>query len=143
MRLGWCRVAGSQFFDFLWESGRKEHGLPFGGDVLEDAFHIRQEAHVEHAVGLVQDEDFHIVQVGMTLLDVVQQAARAGHQDLDPIAQGGGLGSRAHPAVDGGAAQFGAGAEILDGFVDLFGEFTRGGDDQGARAVARAGQEFV
>ena len=47
------------------------------------------------------------------------------------------------PAVDGGAAQLGAGAQVLDCFVDLFGEFTRGGDDQGARAVARTGQEFI
>ena len=140
---GVVQRGGSQFFNFLWECGRKEHGLPFGRDVLQDAFYIRQEAHVKHAVGLVQDEDFHIIQVGMPLLDVVQQAARAGHQDFDPIAQGGGLGSRTHPAVDGGAAQLGAGAEIFDGLVDLFGQFPRGRDDQGARTIARTGQEFV
>ena len=90
--LGVMERLGSQFFNFLWESGRKKHGLSFGGDVLQDAFHVRQEAHVEHAVGLIQDEDFHAIQVGMALSDVIQQAARACHQDLDPVTQGLDLG---------------------------------------------------
>ena len=48
------------------------------------------------------------------------------------------LGAGADAAVDGGAAQPGAGAQVPDGFVDLFGQFAGGGDDQGARALARA-----
>ena len=84
--LGVVQGGRSQFFDFLRESSRKKHGLPFGGDVLENALYVRQEAHVEHAVGLIQDKDFNIVQVGMALLDMIEQAARAGHQDFDPVA---------------------------------------------------------
>ena len=57
MRLGWCSVWRGQFLDLLREGGREEHGLALGGHVLEDAFHIRQEAHVEHAVGFVQHQD--------------------------------------------------------------------------------------
>ncbi len=34
-------------------------------------------------------------------------------------------------------------AEVLDGFVDLFGELAGGGDDQGTRPVARTGQQFI
>ena len=141
--LGMAQRLGSQLFDFLGESSRKEHGLSFGGDVLEDAFHVRQEAHVEHAIGLVQDENFNTIQMGMTLLDMVQKATGAGDQDLDAVAQGGSLGGRADTAVDGSAAQFGAGPQVLDGFMDLFGEFAGGGDDQGAGLVTGAGQQFI
>ena len=52
-------------------------------------------------------------------------------------------GAGADAAVDGGAAQLGAGPEVADGFVDLFGQFAGGGDDQGARPVARTVQQFV
>ena len=54
--------------------------------MLKDTFDIRQEAHVKHPVGFIQYEDFHTVQAGMSLLDVVQQAAWAGYQDLNPVA---------------------------------------------------------
>ena len=47
------------------------------GTRAEDALDRRQEAHVEHAVGFVQDQQFDGVEVGGAALEVVDQAARA------------------------------------------------------------------
>ena len=135
-----CQGLSCQSFDLRRESGREEHGLPFGRDVFEDAFHVGQEAHIEHAVGFIEHQDFHTLEPGIALVEMVQQAAGAGDQDLDTVAQGAHLGRGTHAAIDGGAADVRTRSQVADGFVDLFGEFAGGGDDQCTGAVARTGQ---
>ena len=54
---------------------------------LEDAPDVRQEAHVEHPVRLVEHEDLDLAEVDVPLADVVEQAAGRGDEDLDPAAQ--------------------------------------------------------
>ena len=49
---------------------------------------VRQEAHVEHPVGLVEDEDLDLAEVGDPLADEVEQPARASRR-----------GSRRRPAA--------------------------------------------
>ena len=44
---------------------------------LDDPLDVGQEAHVEHPVGLVEDEDLDLAEVGDLLADEVEQAARA------------------------------------------------------------------
>ena len=66
-------------------------------DVREDAVDLRLEAHVEHPVGLVEDEHAHVVEVDQPPLDQVEEAARRRDQDVR-AARTLGL------AADGGAA---------------------------------------
>ncbi len=49
-----------QLLHFAREGGRKQHGLAPGRDGLDDAPHVGQEAHVEHAVSFVEDQNFDI-----------------------------------------------------------------------------------
>ena len=72
--------------------------------VLEHPADVGQEAHVEHAVGLVEHQDLEAGEAGVGLLEVVQQAARAGDDDVDAGAQGALLRAHADAAVDGGGA---------------------------------------
>ena len=58
--------------------GGKHQGLARGRQGAENAAQIRQKAHVEHVVGLVQDEGFQGVEADVALAHVVEQAARAG-----------------------------------------------------------------
>ena len=132
-----------KLLDLFREGRRKEHRLPARRDVLENALDRGQEAHVEHAVAFIQDENFHVVQPGVTLLDQVQQAARAGDQDLDPVLQGFDLRTGADTAVNGGAAQARPRPEHADVIVDLLGQLAGGGDDQRTRLVARAVEQFM
>ncbi len=53
-----------------------------GGGLANDLPYLRDEAHVEHAVGFVQHHDFDHVQVHVAALVEVQQAARGGDQDV-------------------------------------------------------------
>jgi hypothetical protein len=44
------------------------------------------ESHVEHPVGLVEDEDLDLAQVDALLLDVIEEPARCRDEDLDAAA---------------------------------------------------------
>ena len=54
--------------------------LRHGGDDLAD---VADEAHVEHAVGLVEDEDRDAVEPHVALGDQIEQPAGRGDQDID------------------------------------------------------------
>ena len=69
--------------------------------------------------------------------------AGAGHDDLDPGAQLGGLRLKAHAAVERHAAQAGLAAELDNRVVDLLGQLARGRDDEGAHLTARAGVQAL
>ena len=56
-----ARVRAGELADLAVERGREEHRLALGGQPAEDLLHLRAEAHVEHAVGLVEHEDRDVV----------------------------------------------------------------------------------
>jgi hypothetical protein len=58
------------------------------------------EAHVEHAVGFVQHQNFNAVQAQSILLHKIEQAARRGDQDIETIHQVAHLAAHRH-ASDG------------------------------------------
>jgi hypothetical protein len=134
--------AGAESANGFGHGGAEEARLALAGQVLEDAFDVGEEAHVEHSVRLVQDEHADGVQPDRAALEVVQQAARCGHErDSVSPAQGLDLGVEADAAVDGDGSNGGAVCEFGQLLGDLEREFARGHEDQGedARvAVARA-----
>jgi hypothetical protein len=102
--------------------------------------HVVDEAHVEHAVGFVQDEHLHAAQVDVPLALQVQQAARAGHEDVQAGAQGADLGVLVHAPEDHQVAHAQPGAVGLDAGPDLGCQLSGGGEDEGPDgAVASAG----
>ena len=67
----------------LGRHGRgEEQRLAREGHQLADALDVRDEAHVEHAVGLVDDEDLDAVQQQLAALEEVEQAARRRDQHI-------------------------------------------------------------
>ena len=56
---------------------REEERLALRGQVLQDAADVREEAHVEHAVRLVEHEDLEVIELRVREAEVVEQAARA------------------------------------------------------------------
>ena len=58
---------------------------------------VRQKAHVEHAVRLVEHQHLHAGQAAVGLTQVVQQATRRGHEDVDPAVERLLLGDVARP----------------------------------------------
>ena len=86
--------------------GRAEHqGLTLGRGALDDGFDVIDEAHVQHAVGFVQDQHFQVVEHGRTGVQVVEQTARGGDQHIQRALQSLELVSVRHAAHHGGDTQ--------------------------------------
>ena len=89
---------GGQRSDLLGQRRRKEQGLPFFGQGPNDAAHVVDKAHIEHAVGLVEDQDFDLVELDVALAHQIEQAARGRDQDIGFFAQRTNLRAGRHPA---------------------------------------------
>ena len=72
-----------QPLDLCRHGGGEEQGLPARGKQLADALDVRDEPHVEHAVGLVDDQDLHPGQQDLAAPEVIEQPARRGDQHVD------------------------------------------------------------
>ncbi len=135
---GGVRVRARQLADLAVERRGEEHRLPVAREPLHDPVDLRLEPHVEHAVGLVEDEDLDGVERDQPAVDQVLQAA--GRRD-DDVRVTGGVGLRANrdAAVDGRDREVAGGGEELDLLCHLEGELARGNEDErgGARVVVR------
>ena len=86
--------------DLVRERGREEQVLPLLRQHREDAADVADEAHVEHLVGLVEDEDLDVAQVDRLLLHVVEEAPWCRDEDVDPASERVDLRVDADAAVD-------------------------------------------
>ena len=112
---------------------REEEVLPLGGNGVDDALHVRPEAHVEHAVGFVEHERVDLVQQDVALAEHVEQAARGRDQQVDALADALGLRVVGNAAEDGDDAAAAVGGQRLADLLDLAAELAGGGDDEGGR----------
>ena len=82
-RTGLCRKAVGEALDLGRHGGREEQGLAREGQQLADALDVGDEAHVEHAVGLVDHQHLDAGEQQLAALEMVEQAARRGDQHVD------------------------------------------------------------
>ena len=94
------------------------------------------EAHVEHAVGFVQDQNFNAGQVEQALALQVEQAAWGGHQDIDAALDAIHLGFHAHATKHNGRLQAEVFAVIFGGLLNLGSQFACGCEHQRANGFA-------
>jgi hypothetical protein len=113
----------------------KEQILPFGRQFGHDAAQIGQKAHVEHAVGLVENQGAHMGQIHQTPVDEVEQPSGARHQNAY-LACGLDLRGFAHSAEYGGGPDAGLLAKGNEGLMNLQGEFAGGRKDKHAHRAA-------
>jgi hypothetical protein len=139
-QLGRAHDLQREAHDFLGHRRGEEQRLPrsVGGQLRDDELHVRPEAHVQHAVRLVEHEDVEAGELGDTRAQVVHQPARRGDDDVDAGLEGLLLHVHADAAEDGGAAHRRVVPEPLDVVLDLDGEFARRREHEDAgRALAR------
>ena len=121
----------------------EEERLAARRQVLEDAADVGEEAHVEHPVRLVEDEDLEARELRVREAEVVEEAPgrRDDHVDAAPER----VLLRAHPdaAEDGRAGHRRVDGELLEVLVDLRRELARGREDERARRAARLRHEAV
>ena len=73
----------SQVFDLIGKRCRKEEGLALFWKFGNNAPHIMNKAHVQHAIRFVQDEVLDSSQIHDTLIHQVQKSSRAGYQYIN------------------------------------------------------------
>ena len=101
---GVAGVGGGELAGRALQRGREEQGLAVGRGLGDDPADRRLEAHVEHPVGLVEDEDADAVERDDAAGEQVLEPAGGGDDDVG-AAGGGDLRAEADAAVDGGDAQ--------------------------------------
>ena len=90
------------------------------------------EAHVEHAIGFIENEDFESLEVDGTLLVEIQKATRGGDEDVDATADFIDLRVGTDSAENNGGSELEVLAVGRDAFGDLCGELARGSEHKGA-----------
>src|SRR4029453_13009844 len=106
----------------------------------QDALDLGCEAHVEHAIGLGEDDDAQRAEGEGAPLEMIEEPARGRHDDLGSPLEGGGLRAHRLAADEHGDADTLDAAEGVEGFRDLERELTRGRQHERARSAARRGR---
>ena len=115
------------------ERRREQHGLARLRRQQRDALDVVDEAHVEHPVGLVEHQHFQRGQVDAAALEVVDEAARRGDDDVGAARELPVLDRVRRPAVDADRVDPEA-AAVADGLLgDLLRELARRREHQDAR----------
>ena len=131
------RVRAGELADLAVERRREEHRLALLRQPGDDLVDLRLEAHVEHPVGLVEDQHADAVERDDLALDQVLQAARRGDEDVG-VARGLGLRGDRDAAVDRGDPEVVRRRDRADLGRDLRGELAGGDEHEPGRArVAR------
>ena len=129
-------LAADGAHDGVVDGGGEEQGLTLVGDAVDDLLHVRPEAHVEHAVGLVEDENLDVVEVEDHAVVQVEKTAGGSDEHVDTAAQAVDLRVVAHAAHDGEHVVAGLLGHGAGDRVDLLGKLAGGGHDKGLGAVA-------
>ena len=113
---------------------REEQRLAFLGrrQRLRDAADIGPEAHVHHAVRLVEHEGVDAREVDGAAALVIHQASRRGDDDVDAGLERALLRPHLDAAVDGDAGEVGVVSEALHIVFDLHAELARRREDEDA-----------
>ena len=109
------------------------------GQVLKDGIDAVGKAHVEHLVGLIKHNVFHVVEFGHAALNEINQSAGSGDDDLYAVAQRVNLGHDGGTAINGHDAHI---VKILGKVVEVVGnlqaELACGRENQRLRVAAGA-----
>ncbi len=119
--------------DFRRHRRREEQRLPRERHQLADPFDVGNEAHVQHAVGFVDDEQFDASEEETAALGMVEQPARGCDQHVDAARQFGVLVAERDAADQKRDVEFLADPVFVEILFDLRGKFAGRFEDQGAR----------
>ena len=121
----------------------KEQVLTFFRQLGYDSPDVRQEAHVEHVVRLIEDEGVDFWGLHLATLEQVKDAAGTADYDLGSSSEGLDLGAVGDTSVDGNRSDPGSARKGPDLLVNLDGQLTGGSKDEGARAGSRVFQQAL
>ncbi|CUS45248.1 hypothetical protein MGWOODY_Smn1605 [hydrothermal vent metagenome] len=136
-------VALGERDDRLGHGRREEQCAALIGRRVEDLLEILAEAHVEHLVGLVEDDCLERAEIERAALDMVAQAARRADDDMRAARQGAAFARRVHAADTGGDARAGLFIQPAELAADLERKLTGRRDGEGERRAGRRQRAFL
>ena len=82
------RPLARQVDDVLRKGRREQQGLAivFARGLTHDTFYLGDKTHIQHAVGLVEDEHLDMIEMQVAPARKVQEPARRGHHQIDELA---------------------------------------------------------
>ncbi len=134
---GLRHVAAGQADDRARHGRREQHRLALGREHVDDLLDVRQEAEVEHLVGLVEDQAPDVLEVELLLAREVEEAARGADDHVDALLQGLDLrlvGAAAVDRQDADVADLAGGLQVVG---DLGAELAGGDHDQRLRRLGQ------
>lgn len=132
-----AQVSRGEIRDFLRHGGREEHRLPIRRDMAEDAVNSRGKAHIEHAIGFVENDDLGMLERSVALADMILQAAGRGDDNLHSAAKLILLLLHAFASDQESGVQ----SKLLENDGDLLREFTRRSEHQGHPVLRQPGSD--
>jgi len=129
---------GAEPCDVVAERCGEHEGLPLFGELVNDPADVGQESHVEHPVGLIEDEHLEVVELEAPA-HVVEEPAGRGDDDASSFFECARLRFEPGAAVYAHARDAQRFADLFDNGVHLLGEFARGRQDEGLVPAGRAG----
>jgi len=121
--------------DLLRVGGREQQRLMMLGDAPDDVVDRLAEAHVEHAVGLVQHQHADAAAVQAAALQMFLHAPRGAHHDVRIVRQRGQLRPQRHAAAQGQQLHVGdVRRQLAQRLADLIGQLARGAQHQRLQA---------
>ena len=117
--------------------GREEQRLPLPGEHCDEPPDIVDEAHVEHPVGLIEDEEFRVFERDRPASAKIDEPSRRGHQDIDALREVTDLAADRDAADDEGDLHPEVAPVRLEAIGDLAGKFPCRAQHQHAAALLR------
>ena len=127
--------------DLRRDRRREEQRLALGGALLDDPLHVVDEAHVEHAVDLVEYEDLDGSEAQLALLEKIHEAAGGGDHDVGARAQLAALAAVADAAVEHGRPDVRETPEVAESRLHLGRELAGGLEHEDPGAALLVGAE--
>lgn len=110
------------------DRGREQRGLTRFGRRRQQGLEILGEAHVEHLVGLVEDDDLDVLEMDAAALDVIHRATGRRDDHVDASLQRAQLKADRLAAIDGQHANRKSLRVAMDRLRHLHRELTRGNE---------------
>ena len=124
------------------EGCREHHRLTIVAEghalLLDDATDLRLEAHVQHAISLIEDEELDGLHGNATTLDEIDETAGSSDEHIATALDLAELIPDVGTTVDDDGSNAGGVGETLGLFVDLARELTGGGEDEGVGVATTA-----
>jgi hypothetical protein len=134
-----AQEATGELADVVRVGSREHEVLALLRQHLEHALDVADEAHVEHAIRFIEDEDLDFGERDGALFAQVEQAARRRDEDVAAVPGLVDLRLLGDAAEDDQSTQIAVTAVVDDALRNLRGELARGREYQRARIATAAG----